>query len=805
MRAISSDSSQIALNERGEPVNLNVILRGQSNALLFGMADNWAMLGRLEDDVQRLLGFDGVADTVTVHYAYGEASGANTVNSGTAFLSDWIAASGGDWRNGWAVQPLGQGILDYIRNIPAGLRDDPTAVLWYHSEFDSLDAGLAPAEWESGVRFDAGLVRAALGQSAATVPYLFVSAHPYHAPWSGSGPDGGHQAIRQGMENLAADAGFNADIAARILDMNANHPWDGGRYGGEHLSDSDQGILEGRMARALAETWAAHAKPGSPVASAAGRNIDDHGPRATEATVVGANQILVRFSFDAASRLQALDADAARGIGWAVRSGSGEVAATAAALSGTDGLLLTFGSAIPAGGKVFYGHGYGRLAGSDGAGQGNAVYDDQGMPVWVEAAGLAVTGGGAGTVPPPPPPPPPAGNQPASVSVGTGPDALVLAVSQDAFQGDAQYTVRVDGAQVGGTLTASALRSSGQHDTVTVLGDWAAGAHTATVTFLNDAYGGTASTDRNLYVESATYDGAAVPGAARTLLSAGPASFGFTEAGAPVAAPPPPPPPLPPPPPPPPSTGAGSATVGSGPDSLVLRISQDAYQGSAQYTVSVDGVQVGGTFTASALRGSGQADTLTVLGDWAGGRHTAEVRFLNDAYGGTAATDRNLYVEGASYNGAAVDGAARTLLSAGPAGFGFADAGPVAPNPGSSPAGPTVGAGPDALVLRISQDAWQGSAQYTVSVDGVQVGGTFTASALRGSGQADTVTVLGNWSGGNHTATVAFLNDAYGGTASTDRNLYVESAAYNGAAVPGAARTLLSAGPASFGFLDPLV
>jgi hypothetical protein len=237
----------------------------------------------------------------------------------------------------------------------------------------------------------------------------------------------------------------------------------------------------------------------------------------------------------------------------------------------------------------------------------------------------------------------------------------------------------------------------------------------------------------------------------------------------------------------------------------VLRISQDAYQGSAQYTVSVDGVQVGGTFTASALRGSGQADTLTVLGDWAGGRHTAEVRFLNDAYGGTAATDRNLYVEGASYNGAAVDGAARTLLSAGPAGFGFADAGPVAPNPGSSPAGPTVGAGPDALVLRISQDAWQGSAQYTVSVDGVQVGGTFTASALRGSGQADTVTVLGNWSGGNHTATVAFLNDAYGGTASTDRNLYVESAAYNGAAVPGAARTLLSAGPASFGFLDPLV
>jgi hypothetical protein len=44
------------------------------------------MLGRLEQDVQRLLGFDGTADTVTVHYAYDWADGANTVNSGTAFF-----------------------------------------------------------------------------------------------------------------------------------------------------------------------------------------------------------------------------------------------------------------------------------------------------------------------------------------------------------------------------------------------------------------------------------------------------------------------------------------------------------------------------------------------------------------------------------------------------------------------------------------------------------------------------------------------------------------------------------------------
>lgn len=47
-----------------------------------------------------------------------------------------------------------------------------------------------------------------------------------------------------------------------------------------------------------------------------------------------------------------------------------------------------------------------------------------------------------------------------------------------------------------------------------------------------------------------------------------------------------------------------------------------------------------------------------------------------------------------------------------------------------------------------------------MQVDGKQIGGTLTASALHGSGQSDTVTVLGDWSRGNHTATVTFLNGA---------------------------------------------
>ena len=117
----------------------------------------------------------------------------------------------------------------------------------------------------------------------------------------------------------------------------------------------------------------------------------------------------------------------------------------------------------------------------------------------------------------------------AAATIGSGPDALVLKVQQDAYRGDAHYVVRVDGVQIGGVLTASATRASGGFDTVTVRGDFAPGRHTATVGFLDDAWGGTAATDRNLYVAGATYNGAALPGVELALYKSGPMSFGFTD------------------------------------------------------------------------------------------------------------------------------------------------------------------------------------------------------------------------------------------------------------------------------------
>jgi hypothetical protein len=93
--------------------------------------------------------------------------------------------------------------------------------------------------------------------------------------------------------------------------------------------------------------------------------------------------------------------------------------------------------------------------------------------------------------------------------------------------------------------------------------------------------------------------------------------------------------------------------------------------------VKVDGAQVGGTFTASALHAAGQSDTLTLKGDWAAGPHRVEVAFLNDAWGGTAATDRNLYLDAATYNGKAVPGSALAFAQSGAQGFAFTEAAPV--------------------------------------------------------------------------------------------------------------------------------
>ena len=79
---------------------------------------------------------------------------------------------------------------------------------------------------------------------------------------------------------------------------------------------------------------------------------------------------------------------------------------------------------------------------------------------------------------------------------------------------------------------------------------------------------------------------------------------------------------------------------------LLLACPEDAYQGDAQFTVSVDGQQVGGIYTTTAAHGAG-ATQQVAMGQLSSGPHQIGVSFINDEWGGTPATDRNLYVDGA--------------------------------------------------------------------------------------------------------------------------------------------------------------
>jgi Ca2+-binding RTX toxin-like protein len=114
-----------------------------------------------------------------------------------------------------------------------------------------------------------------------------------------------------------------------------------------------------------------------------------------------------------------------------------------------------------------------------------------------------ITGAAATPSPAPTPGPTPA----PTPSPGSGPDTLVLHLSEDAYNGDAQFTVAVDGLQLGAPASVSVLHSTGGFQDFSYSGDFGAAPHSVTISFINDAWGGSAATDRNLYVGGIEFDG----------------------------------------------------------------------------------------------------------------------------------------------------------------------------------------------------------------------------------------------------------------------------------------------------------
>lgn len=142
----------------------------------------------------------------------------------------------------------------------------------------------------------------------------------------------------------------------------------------------------------------------------------------------------------------------------------------------------------------------------------------------------------------------------------------------------------------------------------------------------------------------------------------------------------------------------------------------------------------------------------------------------------------------AAYNGLLHDGSPpataqefKRIWTSGMSSGGGGGSVPVPTTPTEPPASPQVtilGKGDDVFAIRLTQDYYKANAQYVVMLDSQQLGGTQQVYA-RGREQADELLIRGTFTPGTHRVAVRFLNDDWGGTPQTDRNIIVKSATYN--------------------------
>jgi Endopolygalacturonase len=238
---------------------------------------------------------------------------------------------------------------------------------------------------------------------------------------------------------------------------------------------------------------------------------------------------------------------------------------------------------------------------------------------------IPVDGAPGNTDPSTPPAPPP--TVPTVIDSGTtGKDAIVVHVSEDAYLGDAKFRLMVDGKQIGPDMTVTGSHSEGKWQDVVFHTDLATTAKNASVVFLNDAYGGDAAHDRNLYVQSISVNGKVLTPNTDTLGTTG----ATATVALPVASTPP--------------TSPGSVAA-----KVVINASGTPAGGTnAHFNLLVDGKKVG-----EGVAGTTAKDytfTANVTADQA---HKVQVQYDND--GVVNGQDRNLIVNKVTINGHAVN------------------------------------------------------------------------------------------------------------------------------------------------------
>ncbi len=399
------------------------------------------------------------------------------------------------------------------------------------------------------------------------------------------------------------------------------------------------------------------------------------------------------------------------------------------------------------------------------------------------------------TTPPPttttPPPsttePPPTTTAPTATT-----DTLVLKVSETVYGAAAQFTVSVDGVQVGGTYQTTALHGW-RSDTVTLKGNWDSGDHSVSIKFLNDAKD--AGGDRNLYLDSATYNGVAVPNAKLDMWSAyDPHVFKIVDTTA-LTTPPPPttstpstgtetPPPTTTTPstgtetPPPTTTTPSTGTETPPPTTTTPSTGTETPPPTT--TTPSTGTETPPPTTTTPSTGTETPPPTTTTPST--GTETPPPTTTTPSTG----TETPPPTTTTPPTGTETPPPTTTTPSTGTE---------TPPPPTTTPStgtdtAPTTGA-PDHLTLRMSEQAYNNiHAQFTVTVDGKQIGGTYTTTANHANKASETFDIAGDWGPGTHQVNVHFTNDAYGGWSGADRNLYLDGARYNGTEIMGVAKSI---------------
>ena len=344
------------------------------------------------------------------------------------------------------------------------------------------------------------------------------------------------------------------------------------------------------------------------------------------------------------------------------------------------------------------------------------------------------------------------------IVLGQGPDNLSLVMAQKGASVGALFNISVDGVQVGQTQTVTADMLQGQSQTFDVLGNFGNRQHTVTVAYLN-------ANNSFLYINSANINGVTIANSNRSLGNVAPKSFTFVG-----------------------STTSSPTVVGTGPDTLSLYLAERAQPSGAKFNLTVDGKQVGQTQSVTADVLTGQTQQLAVQGNFGPGSHAISLAYIN-------ASNSLLFVEEAAINGSSISGSQIVLSNNGTMGMTFFT--PPTPTPVN------LGNGPDILSLHISEAYNQGNAMFTLAVDGRQVGGVQTTTAINQDGQSQIFNMAGNYTG-SHTLTVNLLAGQQTPSANSSTTqtptLFIGGVTVDGTG-SSAQMTLTHAGLSSFSFI----